>query len=227
VIDQHPLLLEPAADAALAGLADIAFAQGERDVAGALAEARQILRDRRSGAEDRKTGDMGREAAGAAPDPRSPVLSPQSALSDTAYQALMRAAAPADLADIVRDHPALLEPWADDELGLRAEAALDEGNERLAHAVEARRDALAELRGALTAEAELMHAIQELVRAGEREDALAQALSEHPVLLTDTAQEALFRLAAEARARGDHVLAERAVEYRAMLRNVRDGLEES
>ncbi|HWQ13011.1 MAG TPA: CpXC domain-containing protein [Roseiflexaceae bacterium] len=227
VIAQHPQLRDPAADAAIAGLADIAFAQGERDVAHALAEARQILRDLRLGTADLEPRDVRRAAASSAPGAQSSILSPQSSLSDAAYQALMRAATPADLADVVRDHPALLEPWADDALGLRAEAALDEGNERLAQAVEARRDALAELRAALTDEHELGCAIQELLRAGDREEALARALSDHPVLLTDAAQESLFRIAAEARARGDDTLAKRVVERRAMLRTVRDGLEES
>lgn len=228
VLAQHPQLLDPAADIVIAGLADIAYAQGERDVARALAEARQILSDVRAG-EDARPGQVERVAAGAADgaDAQEPEVADESLLPGAAYQALMQAAAPAALAGVVRDHPVLLEPWADDDLGLRAEAALDEGDERLARAIEARRDSLAELRAELTDEAALVRAMQELIRAGEEEDALAQTLSDHPVLLTDAAQEALFRLAAEARARGDDALAERAVEYRAMLRKVREGLEES
>jgi hypothetical protein len=162
--------------------------------------------------------------AEAAASPAS--LHAPSGLADAAFAALMRAQSPAELAEAVRDHPALLEPWADDEVGARVDAALDEGNDRLAGAIVERLDALAQLRAELTAGGALAGAIHELVRAGEDEDAIALAISGHPVLLTDAGQEALFRLAAEARARGDDTLAERAVEYRAMLRTVRDGLED-
>jgi signal transduction histidine kinase len=137
----------------------------------------------------------------------------------------MRADSLGDLAEAAREHPALLEPSADDEIGARAEAAIDEGNDQLAQAIEARREALADMRAELTGETTLMHAIQTLVRAGDHEEALAEAISTYPVLLTDAAQEALFRLAAESRTRGDDALAERAVEYREWLRSVREGLE--
>ncbi|MFO7166704.1 MAG: CpXC domain-containing protein [Chloroflexota bacterium] len=220
VVAEHPALLDPAADEVLASLIDIAHGQGERDVAHALSEARQTLRDLRAG-----PGEEPQAAAGGQMAPSVP--SPAQGLTDDAYQALMQAQSPAELADVVRDHVVLLEEWADDELSWRAEQALDEGNERLAHAIEARRDALAELRAELTGEAAVAGALEELLRAGEDEEALAAALSTHPVLLTDVAQEALFRFAAESRARGDDALAERAVEYRAMLRKVREGLEES
>jgi signal transduction histidine kinase len=138
----------------------------------------------------------------------------------------MLAETPGDLAEVVRGHPSLLETWADAEIGLRGEAALDEGNERQAQAIEARRESLAALRDELTDEAVLVQALQELVRAGDAEEALAQTLAAFPGLLTSDAQDALFRLAAEARARSDDALATRAVEYRAMLRKVREGLEE-
>ena len=55
---------------------------------------------------------------------------------------------------------------------MRIEAALDEGNERLARTIEARREGLDELRAQLSAHAALLHAIQSLL-AAEGEDAVA------------------------------------------------------
>jgi hypothetical protein len=229
LIDNHPQLLDPAADAVIAGLADAAYGQGEPEVAQALAELRQMLRD--WGGRDQETASASQAAVAggvALPygfEPPAPGP-PPSPLSDTAFRSLMLAETPGDLAEVVRGHPSLLETWADAEIGLRGEAALDEGNERQAQAIEARRESLAALRDELTDEAVLVQALQELVRAGDAEEALAQTLAAFPGLLTSDAQDALFRLAAEARARSDDALATRAVEYRAMLRKVREGLEE-
>jgi hypothetical protein len=232
LVAQEPRLLQPEADALLGDLADAAFGQGERDVAEALVELRQTLRDLRGlprGEEEEEKRRKEEESNVASALSSSPLLpvSSSSGLSEAAFAAVMRAQSLAELADAVRDHPALLEPWADDEIGARVEAALDEGNDRLASAVEERRDALTGLRDELTRDTIVTEAVRALIRAGDEEDALAQAISNYPVLLTGAAHEALFRLAAEARTRGDDALAERAVEYRAMLRTVRAGLEES
>jgi len=78
----------------------------------------------------------------------------------------------------------------------------------------------------MTGEEGLYQAIQALLSAGGEADALAAVVVEHPVLLTDVAQTALLELAAGARARGDDALAEHAVECRALLRRVREGLQE-
>ena len=129
-----------------------------------------------------------------------------------------------ELRSAVRDHPALLDAWADAELAERVEAALDAGDERLATAIEERREVLAALREELGGQAALPQALKALLQA-DGEDELAAALTEHPILLTDAAQSALLQLSSEARQRGDDQLAEYAVECRAMLRKVREGLE--
>jgi hypothetical protein len=119
----------------------------------------------------------------------------------------------------------LLEPWADDALAKYEEAALDEGNERLANQIEDRRDILAELRAHLMEEPMIQQAVEALLTA-KGEEALAQALTEHPILLTEAIQEALLRNASAAKLQDD---AERVLlveERRAMLRTVRAGLEE-
>jgi hypothetical protein len=130
-------------------------------------------------------------------------------------------------------HPALLRPAADAELAERVNLALDEGNERLARAIEERREALAELRAATARpapsatpavdEPTLDEAIEALLVA-EGEDALAEVIDQYPVLLDDVAAQALWQFAAEARASGDEELARYAVECRAMLQRVRDEL---
>ena len=83
---------------------------------------------------------------------------------------------------------------------------------------------MAALRAELSGQASLPKAIKALLQASGEDD-LAAALTEHPILLTGAAQDALFELAAEARARGDEQLAEYATECSAMLRKVREGLE--
>lgn len=71
----------------------------------------------------------------------------------------------------------------------------------------------------------MQEAIEALLTAGDDEEAMAVALLTYPDLLTDAAQDALWQLAAEARAHQDEALAAYAVECRAMLQNVRRGLE--
>jgi hypothetical protein len=138
----------------------------------------------------------------------------------------MRAASVEELSAAARDYPALLEDWADAALIARADTALEEGNERLAQAVEERREALAELRARLGAGDAIRAAVGVLLAAGAEEEALAGVLDEHPALLTDAAQDALATLVAEARAAGNIELAERAGARAALLRAVRAGLEE-
>jgi hypothetical protein len=221
IVDEHPVLLSAAADTTLAQLAEVAYAQGEREVAAALGEARAELGRMRARSEDHETSDTRQEPG----DVRSLVAGLQSrSLSDAAYQTLMEVVSAEELRAAVRDHPALLDAWAHAELAERVEAALDAGDERLATAIEERREALAALREELSGQAALPQALKALLQA-DGEDELAAALTEHPILLTDAAQNALLQLASEARQRGDDQLAEYAVECRAMLRKVREGLE--
>jgi CpXC motif protein len=218
IADEHPVLLSAAADTTLAQLAEVAHAQGERDVAVALGEAREELRRLRAGARSQEEG-----AGAATSNPQLPTPSSPS-LSDAAYQVLMAVISAEELRAAVRDHPALLDAWADIDLAERVEAALDAGDERLATAIEERREVLAALREELSGQSALPLALKALLQA-DGEDELAAALTEHPILLSDAAQDALLQLASEARQRGDDQLAEYAVECRAMLRKVREGLE--
>jgi CpXC motif protein len=225
LVDEHPLLLEPSADAAFAQLMEAAYDQGDRVIAEALHEARATLAELRASHAGVRA--PGQPAAASAPDQRADLAEPQTQLSDAAYQAFLRASSADELIIAVRDHPVLLETWADAELAARTEATLDEGNDRLARSIEERRDILAELRAELLGQESIRAAIQALLHATADEDELAQILDDYPILLTDAAQEGLFSFAAEARTQGDQRLAEWALECRAMLRAIRDGLEES
>jgi hypothetical protein len=219
IMADNPALLDDDADAVVRELADLAYANGERDLSTALRELRVVLTRLRAG-DDRPT------SADVHFSPQSSVLgSPSSALSDSAYQALLHAASADALLVATRDYPALLETWADDDLAARIEAALDEGNERLARTIEARREGLDQLRTQLSERTALLHSIQALL-AAEGEDSVAGILSAYPILLTDTAQEALSNLAADALACDDHELARKATSCQALLRTVRAGLEE-
>jgi 2-oxo-4-hydroxy-4-carboxy--5-ureidoimidazoline (OHCU) decarboxylase len=212
VTSEYPALLDPAADTVLAQLVELAYAQADPATAQAIASARPILARLRAG-----------DTVGLA-EPAEPIAEePQ--LPRAAIPALVRAAAPATLLDVVRDHPALLEPWADAAICLFAEAALDEGNERLAHEVELRREQLEELRAQLTAATRIADAARELLRT-RGEDAVMALLDAHPALLTAQAQELLLQFADAARAAGDIQQAEYAIECRTLLQAVRAGLEE-
>jgi len=77
----------------------------------------------------------------------------------------------------------------------------------------------------LSAQAALLYAIQALL-AAEGEDAVADVLGVYPILLTDTAQDALSNLGTAALARDDHELAGKANSCQTLLRTIRAGLEE-
>jgi hypothetical protein len=219
IVAENPALLDDDADRVIHELADLSYADGERDVATALRELRIVLARLRAGDDRRPAIDDQRPTTDAPLSPRP------SALSDLAYQALLHAASTDALIAATRDYPALLELWADDDLAARIEAALDESNERLARTIEARREGLDELRAQLSERTALMYAVQALL-AAEGEDAVATILSAHPILLTDTAQDALSYLATDAVTHDDHELAGKATGCQALLRTVRAGLEE-
>ena len=226
ILAAEPELLTDAGDATIQQLVELAYGQGERAIADALRELRSGLGRLRRGEPA-----IAPEPASAAPaaelaaGPPEQIAPEPAALPDAAYQALLLVASPAALAEAARSYPVLLEGWADDALLARAEAALDEGNERLAQAIEDRREALAELREQASEPAALLQALRALMQATGDDDAVAAALLEHPMLLTDAAQAALPELAGLARASGDAALAEYALACRALLHKVRAGLD--
>lgn len=212
VLAEHPILLDPSTDTTLAQLVEVAVQQREPAVAESLRQARALLQRMHSAVDTTQAAN---------PTPAAP---------EEALQALLAASTAAELEAVVAAHPLLLQPAGDRMLAERAELALDEGNERLAQALEDRREALAELRtiaaapAAAADEPTLDEAIEALLTA-EGEDALADAIDRYPVLLDEVAGQALWQFAAEARASGDEELATYAIECRELLRRVREGVE--
>ncbi|MCS6880707.1 MAG: CpXC domain-containing protein [Oscillochloridaceae bacterium] len=213
VLARHPVLLDPGADTALAQLIEVALEQREFAIADSLRNARALLA---------RLTEMSRSHA-ARPAPAPPVDD----LPDAAVQALLRTRTDAELEAVCAEHPVLLRLEADGLLARRVDQALDEGNERLAQALEERREALARRRPAAASEADaasLDEAIEALLVA-DGEEALIEVLDRYPVLLEEAAADALWQFAAEARASGDEELARYAVACRELLRRVRADLE--
>jgi len=88
------------------------------------------------------------------------------------------------------------------EIATWAGVVLDEGNERLARTQENRREVTVDLPAQMSDDDTLRQAVRVLMEANG-EEAIAQVLTDYPILLTDIAQDALFGLAARARAQGD------------------------
>lgn len=218
VLTANPALLTDEGDALVHQLANTAYNQGEHTVSNALRELRATLARLRTG------GTLLPPAA----EPLANEVLEQAPtdLSTRAYQAVLQSDSPGTMAEATRDYPQLLEPWADDALAARSDAALEEGNERLAQAIEERREALAELREQVGNPTALLASVDMLLTT-RSDDARAELLASNPVLLTDSAQAALANLAASAQAQGNAQLAANALASRTLLRTVRAGLEAS
>jgi hypothetical protein len=228
VVEQHPVLLAPEVDDVLDRMADDAVEQRAYTVADGLHRTRMLLgRIRTEGLDS-----MGKDAAPVAPPPaeaaasqppQSPAVSASPAAPPTLptdiYQALLQAQTSQALADLVEEYPVLLEEWVDATLSEAVNQILEENNETLAHRLEQRRELLDMMRQELVRQEAL-----DVLLSADDDETLAQVLIDYPVLLTDEAQQALWHLASDARARGDDELAVYAVECRAMLRKVRDEL---
>lgn len=200
---KHPELLEPATIATLTQLAEVAAAQGEAEIAQGLRNARDVL------------ASMSRHAE---PDRLT-------AIPPDALQALLSAHSDAELEQVVARYPSLLRPEIDQLLTAEIETALASDAGRMAQLLEARRSMLATFRAAPAPAADLETAIEALLVAND-EDAIVQVIDQYPLLLSATAEQALWEFAAEARAGGDEELARHAIACRELLRRVRAGLDE-
>ncbi|MDW8405233.1 CpXC domain-containing protein [Chloroflexus sp.] len=203
VLAKHPELLEPATIATLTQLAEVAAAQGEPEIAQGLRNARDLLAGMSRRAEPERL----------------------TAIPPAAMQELLSAHSDAELEQVIARHPVLLRPEIDELLAAEIETALASDAERLAQLLEARRSMLAAFRTAPAPAADLEAAIEALLVADD-EETIAQVIDQNPILLSATAEQALWEFAAEARAGGDEELARHAIACRELLRRVRAGLEE-
>ncbi|NTW01364.1 MAG: hypothetical protein HGA19_08630 [Oscillochloris sp.] len=222
VLAVYPVLRDPTTNSILAQLADVAIEQRAYAIADSLHQARHLL--------------VQMHAVTTPGEPAPPAEITPSALPELALQALMQAQSSAELLDAVDVHPLLLHPEVDALLVGWIDQALDEGNDRLASALEERREALAELRIARAAEATEAVAtisadeptVEEAIEAlliADGEEALADAIDRYPVLLEEVVAKALWQFASEARSSGDEEMARYAIECRELLRRIREGLE--
>jgi hypothetical protein len=214
VAERHPVLLTTAADDLLEQLADTAVEQRQYEVAEGLHYARMLLTRMRTGSLESTP-----QATDAAPPTTTTPPGVPPTLPHEVYQALLQVQSSEALANLTQSYPLLLEPWVDDTLSAAVDQVLEEGNERLAHSLEQRREQLAVLRQELVRQ----EAIEALL-AAEDDETLSGVLIAYPVLLTDETLQDLWQLAADARSHGDEELARYAVECRAMLRKIREEL---
>ncbi|GIV89379.1 MAG: hypothetical protein KatS3mg055_1897 [Chloroflexus sp.] len=203
VLVDHPELLEPATLTTLDQLAEVADTQGEREIAQALRNARELLTDMQR--------------------PRQPAR--LTTIPPEALQALLGAHSDTELKQVIARYPLLLQPEVDELLAAEIELALAGEAEQMAHLLEVRRMALATVRASTVSPADLETAIEALLLA-EDEATIVHVLEQYPLLLSETAEQALWEFAAEARVGGDEELARHAIACREMLRRVRAGLEE-
>ncbi len=208
VVARYPILLDPSSSSTLTQLAHVATEQRAFEVAESLRAARELLKRMEALTQPEPVDGMG------------------NTLAEEALQALLRAQNSAELSAAVQAHPTLGLPTTDRLLAHQVELALDEGNERLALQLEERREALVTLRTTAPHVAST-HLLEEAIEAlliADGEAAITAAIDTYPILLEAAALESLWQFAATARASGDEELARYAVECRAMLQRVRDGL---
>lgn len=246
VLQQHPLLSTPVADSSLQQLADVAFEQRDYELAESLGRARRVLAKARAGTNsEQMRAEFGSVAAVAPPagaQPPAPVPDMPD-MPDEVYRALLQAQSPQELAHLCQAYPPLLQPALDAILVQQIDQLAAEGHTSLALRLLNRHESLVALRQQGMPAAEppaapavrppsapppdtesiAQEAVEALLVAGD-DETLARVLIDYPVLLTEEAQQVLWQLSADARSHGDEELAAYAVECRAMLRKVREGL---
>ncbi len=218
VVQQAPALLTQAAQNMLEQLADVAVEQREYTAADALHRARIWLFAYQSGMTPLEPHAL----VGHAPADLALVE-----VTAEHQHHLLAAHTPTELWQVLHQFPELQGDWVDAALNDLIDQYAHEGNERLASQLEERRSALVQLRRDPPPPPPtdpLQDALEALLTAPD-EESLAQVLITYPDLLSDAAQVALDNLADEAQQSDDEDLASYARECRAMLQQVRAGLQ--
>ncbi len=151
LVQQYPALLGSAVDFTLKDMADLAVDQRQYDLAEGMRQVRLLLADLRAGGSGERVLHPAPPDQSVAPVPADAEEIPPVAaeLPDQVCQTLLRVQSSQDLLQVVQNNAILLEEWVDAALSYQINHALEEGNERLAHALEIRREALAILRESL------------------------------------------------------------------------------
>ena len=148
--DAHPILADPQAVTIMQELAAEAIKHGEVDAANGFAHAADLLEQVKTlrGRSTIRTGDTA-QAHGIAPEE----------LEELAF-ALIRSTTGQELAQVVDEHPVLLEDWADDMLHEWAEQQRQADKLRIAEGMDERRAALAEMRRQYAAQQPTLDAVR-------------------------------------------------------------------
>lgn len=217
ILGQHTILNEPQAVTILHELAAEAIKQRQIEAADGFARAADLLEQVKA-----------MQAQAPAQPPISIVTEnqtvPPEKLEELAF-ALLRATTAQQLAQVVDEHPELLEDWTDEPLAEYAAAARSQNKPRVADGLEERRQAIRAMRAQYQTQQPLLEAVQAYLQA-ESGDEIEQIVLEREELTTDAADQTLDRLAQGARDDGDYATATFIDQRREFLRQVRSALEE-
>jgi hypothetical protein len=213
--DAHAVLNDPQAVTILQELAAEAIKHNELEAADGFARAAELLEQVKT-LRDRSTARTGSTAG-------AHNIAPEQA-EEIAF-ALLRSTTGGELAEVVDEHPLLLEPWADDLLREWADEQRAADKPRIAEGMDERRAALSEMRQHYQAQQPALEAVQAYLQADD-DDEIEAVIVEHDALLTDAADQALERLLQSARTDGDEEFAQFVKQRHAFLRQVREAISE-
>jgi hypothetical protein len=211
VLVRYPLLVEPQTVTILRELAHEAFKQREDEAANGFMRAADIL--------DR-VRDLPLAGALREPGQRADTIAPAEDPLDELAFALLRSHSGEALAEVVAQHPQLLDAATDVAVAAWAERARAAGKPRIAEGIAERLAAVRAMRERYLAEQPVYAAVEALINATTYEE-IEAVLIERDALYSDAAEAALERLAES----GDSEIAGLVGERRDLLRRVRQALE--
>ncbi len=208
----HPILNEPQSITIMQELAAEARKLGQVEAATGFARAAELLAQVKQMHEQAPAGFD------------APLELSRTAVEELAAL-LLRSATGQELAQVVDKHPELLEETTAAALSAYSDEARRQNKSRVADGLEERIAALQQLRTQYQQQQPVLAAVQAYLQAASGDEIEAIVLDREE-LTTDAAEQALERLAADARADGDVEFAVFVDERRAFLRQVRAALEE-
>lgn len=139
IVEQHPMLLDPATESTLRQFADMAFEEREFDLADSLNQLWQLLHTYGS----EHTQPINQEAI----EQTSTIFEePAADVPIEAYAALTCATTTTELLQTIQSYPVIQEPWFESALDEEIDDVLHEGHDRMAQILEHRLEKIIELR---------------------------------------------------------------------------------
>ena len=212
----HPVLADPHSVTIMQELAAEAIKQGQLEAADGFARAAELL-------EHVKTL-RGRTSLHAGATATTHGIAPED-VEEIAF-ALLRSTTGQQLAQVVDQHPLLLEDWADDMLREWGDQQQLADKQRIAQGMNERRAALHLMRQQYHEQQPMLEVVQAYLQA-QNDDEIEALIVEHDVLLSDAADEALQRLIASARDDGDEEFTAFVEQRRVFLQQVRHAMDDN